>query len=217
MRINGLINTYCPLIMLFLLSTATKAQDIENDFQSRTSVRLSLKPVKHLKLYLTPELRFDENFSLNKYLIEGEASYRPIDFLSLDAIYRFVGNIRETKATEYLHRYAFSATLKKELNRFEPAFRISYTNYADDDESDQYIRYKASVKYDIPKSKITPFVGTEAFQQLTDKELYKMRYIVGMDYKLFKKNYLGISYKLDYYLNEYKNRHILSIGYKIKF
>ena len=217
MRKNGLKNTYCLIILLLVTSTVLKAQDVENDFQTRTSATFSYKPVKNIKLYLTPELRFDNNFSLDEYLIESEVAYKPINFLSLGASYRFIGNTRESKDTEYLHRYALSATLEKEFNRFEPAFRICYSNYADDESDSEFMRYKASVKYDIPKSKITPFVGAEAFQQLTDSELYKMRYTVGMNYKLFKKNYLGLSYKLDYYLNEYKNRHILSVGYKIKF
>ena len=79
------------------------------------------------------------------------------------------------------------------------------------------MRYKASLDYNIPNSKITPFVAVEAFQKLSDADLYKMRYAAGFDYKLFKKNYIGVDYKFDYYQNEYKNRHILSVGYKIKF
>ncbi len=219
MRIDGLKNISCLVLLLFLLNTLNiKAQEVENSSQTRTALTFSLKPIKNLKLDFTPEVRFDEGFSVGKYLIESEVSYKFFKFLSLGTSYRFVSNPRETKGTEYLHRFALSSTFKKKFNRFEPAFRLRYTNYADDESDKEFLRYKVSVKYNIAKSKITPFVGTEAFQQISgSSELYKMRYIIGMDYKLFKKNYIGVGYKLDYYMNKYENKHILSIGYKIKF
>lgn len=215
---NKRIYNFTFIILLLLASTKNQAQEIENNFQTRTSAELSFEPLKKLKLNLIPELRFDENFALDKYLFEGEAVYKPVKFLSLGAIYRFGGNLRDNKDTEYFNRFAFSAKAKKEFKRFEPAFRLRYTNDADDEvNNEQFLRYKASLNYNIRKSKITPFVGVEAFQKLSDAELYKMRYTAGVDYKLFKKNYLGVSYKFDYYQKEYKNRHILSVGYKIKF
>jgi hypothetical protein len=213
-----IINTCVLVAIITIAGKISSAQEVENDFQTRTSAELSFEPLKKLKLNLIPELRFDENFSLDKYLFEGETVYKPVKFLSLGATYRFEGNLRDNKDTEYFNRFAFSATAKKEFKRFESAFRLRYTNDADDETSnDDFLRYKASLNYNIRKSKITPFVGVEAFQRLSDTELYKMRYTAGADYKLFKKNYLGVSYKFDYYEKEYKNRHILSVGYKIKF
>lgn len=213
------INKIAPLIfVLVLLVTTAKAQDIENELQTRTQLELTYKPIKKLKLTFMPQLRFDENFSLDKYLFEGEAEYKALDFLELGATYRFVVNPRDTKDTEYFNRYGFSATAKKEFGRFEPAFRLRYSNYADDDADDKsFMRYKATLKYDIKDCKITPFVAAELFQQIDGGDLYKMRYSTGLDYKLFKNNYVGVSYKFDYYNTEYVNKHIISLGYKIKF
>jgi hypothetical protein len=203
---------------VFFLTPCAKAQEIDNEIQTRTELELVFEPIKKVKLSLIPQLRFDENFTLDKYLIETGAEYKAFKFLELGATYRFVVNPRETKSTEYHHRFAFDATTKKDFNRFESAFRLRYSNYADDDINDkEFLRYKASLKYDIKDCKITPLMAVEAFQQLNDGKLYKMRYTLGADYKLFKKNFLGISYKFDYYKNEYKNRHIISLGYKIKF
>jgi len=208
---------WLALGLLFLMPSA-RAQEVDNELRTRTELELVFKPIKKFKLSFMPQLRFDENFSLDKYLIESEVEYKALKFLELGATYRFIVNPRDTKDTEYYSRFAFSATAKKEFNRFESAFRLRYSNYADDEITDkEFLRYKASLKYDIKKCKITPFMAVEAFQQLSDSKLYKMRYTVGADYKLFKKNYLGISYKFDYYKNEYKNRHIISLGYKIKF
>ena len=206
------------LTILLIVSRNTFAQDVENEFQTRTKLDLSFKPFKKFKLNFSPEFRFDEDFSLDKYHFEAEAEYKLLKFLEFGATYRFVVNPRDTKDTEYFNRYAFSTTAKKEFGRFEPAFRLRYSNYADDDVSDKnFMRYKVSLKYDIPDCKITPFVAAELFQNIDGGDMYKMRYSTGIDYKLFKKNYLGVSYKFDYYNTEYLNRHIISLGYKIKF
>ena len=205
------------MVIMLMLVNLLSAQEVENEFQSRTSFELTYKPIKKLKLSFKPELRFDETYSLDKYLIDTEASYKAFDFLSLAVSYRFIANQRKTKDTEYFNRFAYSATAKKDFNDFKTAFRLRYSNYADDEVLDKnFIRYKLSVKYDIPKCKLTPFVSGEAFQQTSSTSIFKMRYALGADYKLFKKNYLGVNYKLDYYNKEYRNRHILSVGYKIK-
>ncbi len=210
-------NIWLALGFLFLIP-AVNAQEVTNEQQTRTEFELVFKPFKKTKLSFIPQLRFDEDFSLDKYLVETELEYNAFKFLEFGATYRFEVNPRDTKSTEYQHRFSLDATAKNDFNRFEAAFRLRYSNYADDDITDnEFLRYKASLKYDIKKCKLTPMMAVEAFQQLDDGKLYKMRYTVGADYKLFKKNYIGLSYKFDYYKNEYKNKHIISLGYKIKF
>lgn len=208
------------LMLLFMSNTNLQAQDVENDIRYRTSFQLKLKPAKKLKLSFTPELRFGEDFSLSSYLVESELVYKPLKYLYLGANYRFTINPRDSKETEYLHRFGLSATVKKKIDRFTPALRVSYTNYADDDSDDDsdnnFMKYKLSLNYNIKKCKLTPSVGAELFQQLGSSGIYKMRYKAGLDYKLFKNNYLSINYKLDYYIKEYKNKHIISLGYKLK-
>ncbi|MGQ1785845.1 MULTISPECIES: DUF2490 domain-containing protein [unclassified Saccharicrinis] len=207
------------LIALLMVSSIAKAQEVENEFQTRTSVKMSFKPLKKVKFNIIPELRFDENFTLDKSLIEAELEYKAFKFLTLGAAYRYIANQRENKDTEYLSRFSYSATAEKDFNRFEGSFRLRYSNYADEEDDDalDFLRYKVGLKYNIPKCKLTPSASAELFQDLSGSSLYKMRYSVGADYKLFKKNYVGLSYKFDYYNNEYRNKHILSVGYKIKF
>lgn len=214
-RVAGLI-----LILLFsgqLVQSQEVENTVENDFEYRTYFKSTFKLAKKLKLNVVPEVRFNDDFSVDEYLLETELKYKPIKYLTLGGGYRFIINPRNVKSTEYLHRYEFSAMLRKKFNDFRPALKVSYTNYADDDAEDNFLRYKALVDYDIPKCKFTPTIGAELFHQLSSGDLYKVRYGVGVDYKLFKKNFLEVSYKMDYYLKEYKNKHIISIGYKLKF
>lgn len=205
-------------LIISVITTTAIAQEISNEVQTRTELELAIKATKKLKLTISPQLRFDENFSLAKYHFEGGAQYKVHKLLSVGGKYRFIVNPRETKDTEYFNRYSFNATVKKDFDRFKPSFRLRYSNFADDEMSDEnFLRYKTSLKYDISKSKITPYIAAEAFQQLSANNLYKMRYSAGADYKLFKNNFLGLNYKLDYYTQEYRNRHIVSVGYKLKF
>jgi hypothetical protein len=205
--------------VIFILTAGVSfAQEIENEFQTRANLDLSFKPLKKLKLSFEPELRLDEDFSPDKYLLEGEVEYKAFKNISFAASYGFVGNIRNNKDTEYLNRYAFSAEYEKDFNRFEASFRLKYSNYADDDISDKnFLRYKLGLEYDIPDCKITPSLAVQPFQDLVDGGLYKTRYDFGIDYKLFKNNYLEVGYKFDYYNTEYLNKHIVSLGYKVKF
>ncbi len=147
MKIIGIKYISISILALFLLNTQANSQDVENTSQTRAALTLGFKPIKKLKLNFTPEVRWDESLSVDKYLIKGEVSYKFFKFLSLGTSYKFVSNQRETKGTEYLHRFAISTTLKKDFNQFEPAFRLRYTNYADDELDKEFLRYKASVKY----------------------------------------------------------------------
>ena len=214
-------STYSLLLLLLIFATSAKAQDTEDDdveniFQSRQSLSLSTKLGKNLKVSITPELRLDENFSLDKYLLEGNIDYKIWDHFSLGAGYRLYANKRDTKSTEYDNRFLMSLKYKKSFNGFDPSVKISYTNDSDDDSDRNLFRYKGQLKYNIQKCKITPWIGTEAFHAINDGNFAKMRYFVGMDYKFSKKKSLEVSYKFDYFLNELKNKQIVSVGYNIK-
>lgn len=207
----------CLFIVLLFLFSSAKAQEVENEFQARTSITLSKKLLKNLKLSISPEIRFDDDFSIDKYVLEGKLTYKLSKTFSLGAGYRFYSNKRENKDTENYGRFSFSGKYEKKFDRFEPSLRIKYSNYSDDESDTDMLRYKAGLKYDIKNSKITPYLGLEAYHDISESEFYKMRYSAGMDYKLNKKNSIGIGYKFDYYINEDKNRHIISVGYKVKF
>ncbi len=208
----------CVVVLLLGMRSSTTAQEVATDFQTRTNFSLSYELIDDLKLSFTPELRFDESFILDKTLLEAELEYSPFKYLSLSTEYGYIINSRENKDTEYFHRLAFGASVKKKFNRFTPELRLKYSNYADDDVTDkEFLRVKGSLEYDIPNFKLTPFLGIESYQNLDGLSMYKWRYSVGADYKLFKNNSIGVDYKFDYYMQEYKNRHIFSVGYKLKF
>jgi len=218
MKVNRLSKVGVFVLVFLFAVDIVNAQQVDNELQTRAELDVSFKPLDKLKISFLPQLRYDEDFTLDKYLLELEAEYKVFSFLQLGTSYSLVANQRKTKDTEYFNRYSFSAKTKKDFGRFESSFRLKYSNYADDDVVDKkYLRYKAGLEYDISNCKLTPSVAAELYQQLNGGGLYKMRYSVGADYKLFKNNYITTDYKLDYFDKKYLNRHIISLGYKLKF
>ncbi len=203
--------------MAILYAGEAFAQTVNNDFQTRIEAKLSLKPLDKLTVSLDPEVRFDESFQVGKYMLESGISYKPLKGLTLGGSYRFIINPRTTKATEYLNRFALYTSYKKKIERFEPSLRVKYTNYTEDLSLGEFLRYRAKLEYDIKNCKLTPLISAEAFHDLSGSQIYKMRYALGAEYKLNKKSSLQLRYMLDYYLQEYQNKHIINLGYKYKF
>lgn len=204
--------------ILGFISTA-RAEEVENNLESRTSLELGISATEKLSFTFAPEMRFDNNFSLDQFVLKTSGAYDITDFLQIGAQYR-LGIIPQEAfvPAEKYHRYAFNIKTKYKIARFTSSLRLRYSNDADDEVNDkQYLRYKAGVKYNIKGLPLTPSVGLEAFQQLGDESgLHKMRYMAGLKYKINKKNAIALKYRMDYFVNDFKNNHILSLGYSIK-
>ena len=202
---------------LFLLSPSY-GQEVDNEFQSRFSTELSYKPFKKVTLEIIPELRMEDSFTLDKYLIESVLSYKVNSFLSTSVLYRFIGKQDKNLDIDYLNMFGAYFVLKQDINRFKASFRLRYSCYYDQGITNEHLfRYKFQIKYNIKKCKITPFVAVEPYQLLNSGELAKMRYAAGARYKINKKNSVGLDYKFDYYMLEYTNRHIVNVVYKFSF
>jgi hypothetical protein len=198
------------------LSLVGMGQTTTNEFQLRNSVEANIKLFKKLRINLQPELRLNEEFVIDNFQMNAGLDYSPWKIFKIGAAYRFIINPRPTKSTQYLHRFSVQARIAKWFQRFQPAFRFEYTNYTQDEEDGQFLRYKASVEYNIKKCKLTPGIMVEAYQQLNGNYLYKMRYGVSLDYDLFKNNSIELSYKFDDYIRETHNKHIVEVNYRIK-
>ncbi len=193
---------------------------VENELNTWMELDVSKKLSRDIRLVLTPEIRLDDNFNTDKLLLQGMIKYKPLKFLEGGGGYRL--NVQPDDGAgkaELEQRVFFEVSTMTKLFRFEPEFRWRYTHdsgLGEDNYTLENLRYKGSLDYDIRKSKFTPSFSTEIFQSLTEHEVFKIRYELGGRYKINKKNSIKLDYKLDYYLSEYKNRHIIGLSYKIK-
>lgn len=214
-------------ILPFLLAFSGLAQDGPSTW---LEAEFSKKIVKNLKVEFNPELRLLGGFEMDTYILEGGLSYKLHDFLTLAGYYRYENerNYREKREVyewEPSNRFAFDAKTGFEWKRFNTQFRLRYTNGSDFDETtdnkDSFFRYRAKIDYNINNNKINPFASVEAFHDLVLEDFDKMRYTVGLNYPINKKNEIGLFYRLQDYLeindrDPKESLHIIGLGYSLK-
>ncbi len=207
------------VLLLAVYTPSVSAQEIDWDSEIRTGIDLDWGLTKNLSLNVGTELRLDKRFALDDFLVGAGLSYKTFGFLTWGAEYRLeIESGENTASSEKHHRYAFDATAQKKFDRFTPSLRVMYSNYGDEEMAgNEYLRYRAKVKYNIRKCALTPYVSVEAFQELEEGMLKKMRYTAGVDYKFENGNSVIFDYKFDFFNLEYKNRNIFDISYKIRF
>ena len=208
-------NTLIKLTLVSLLVSIVFAAQMD-ELELRPSATVRFSPIKKVKLYVTPELRFDY-FTLDKFLLEAQVKYSPLKYLDVAAAYKLVLNRRNNDPVEVIHRVDVFVQGEYKIDRFIPSLRLMYVNYDEDEGVSHFLRYKIKLDYNIPKSKFDPFIAAELYHQLADGSLYKMRYSIGADWRFAKKMSIGLAYKLDQYMNSDRVKHIVELGYTYKF
>ena len=140
------------------------------------------------------------------------------------------------------HRFIVSATFDKKLigdfrfslrERWQYTYRPEYTvderwSYLDqaydgkpktyDSKNAHVLRSRLQVEYDKKGLAVTPYASVEFFNAWS---LQKTRFQVGLDWKVSKQHSLGLFYRYQSVRDDEDdlepNRHMIGLGYKIKF
>ena len=136
------------------------------------------------------------------------------------------------------HRFHVGVTGSLDLGRFGFSLRERYqytyrpaattTRYDFDNEwwedtevrakHKHVLRSRLKIDYNIPKSKLTPYVSAELFNDLS---LTKSRFTAGADYTLKKKHTFGVFYRYqvvnDNDDDNETNEHMIGLSYQFKF
>lgn len=140
------------------------------------------------------------------------------------------------------HRFNVSLTASKKLGNFtlslrerwQYTYRPEYTvdERYDYDKQDydgkektyhgkgkNVLRSRLKLDYAIPQSNLSPYASVEAYNAWS---VQKMRYTLGIDWKINKQNSLGVYYRYQkpYGSDDFdtdRNMHILGVGYSLKF
>lgn len=209
-------NYYKKLYILALLAVLSLNLFAQNEMEYRVSGSVRFSPVKKIKLYVSPELRLDES-GLDKFLVETEVKYSALKILDVGASYKLLMNFKTNNPTEYVHQFTFFSQVEHKIDRFNPSLRVMFVNYDEDEGTSNLLRYKTKLEYDIPKIKIDPYIAAELYHEISTGEISKMRYSIGADWRFTNRQSLGLSYKLDDYLDADKKKHIVSLDYSYKF
>jgi hypothetical protein len=205
------------LLFLIVCTAMLSAQAKTKQFGTWVELEFSKKFLKDFEFSVVPEIRFQDDFSVDEYMFDGGLSYEPLKFLKISAAYRINTNVKK-KEDETVHRLAFDVQAKKELGRVEASLRTRFTNYTDqvDDDPGNFFRPRLKLEYDIKGNKIRPFTSYELFRNTTAKEFQKARFDIGFTRKLGKVHRVGMYYRLQDYFSDRNSIHILGLEYRLK-
>lgn len=174
---------------------------------------------------LTKWLKADAGYTLlmrnipahnsNKYSWEQYWSPRHRAYASL------TGSWKLTKHLDFSLRERYQYTY--EVERFVQRFHLDNGTRADDkvegDEGEHLLRSRLQLKWSRKKCNWTPYFNVEFLNNLQDgMSLDQTRYIAGCDYKIDKKNAIGLSFRYkDKSDREDTKGHLISISYNYEF
>ena len=205
------------LFVIILICSVLFVQGKTKKFGTWVELEFSKEFLKDFEFSVVPEVRFQDDYSVDEYMFDGVLSYEPLKFLKFSAAYRINTNVKK-KGDETAHRLAFDVQVKKEIGRLEASLRTRFTNYTDqsDDDPGNYFRPRLKLEYDIKGNKIRPFTSFELFRNITSKEFQKERFDIGFTRKFGKIHRVGLYYRLQDYFSDRNSINILGIEYRLK-
>jgi hypothetical protein len=202
------------LTIWFAVNTANAQRTI---FEKEVSKEI----FKNFEIFVSPQVKFRENFDLKEYYFDTGVEYKFSKYFSAATSYRLGTNITQNDNKENFGRFAFDAKAKIKLNAFEPKFRLRYTNGNEDFDDDevtnfQYLRYKFELEYHLNDINLSPYIYTELFQSLKSKDLNGTRFEGGLMYKINKHHKIGAYYRVNVPFSNSCPVHSIGISYKLK-
>jgi len=170
---------------------------------------------------LNQEWRLTEREDPNEFLLEGAVSFEPVKYLDLGARHRFACLMDPEDSHEFSHQMAFDVKGKYGYNRFKFQLRTRLTNYSDLETGEYlvnpYLRYRFKMEYNVKGIRLFPMCSLELFHQLQDREINKVRYSLGLEYRITKSHRIELKYHLQDYLKKNYHRNIISLQYNFHF
>lgn len=218
------------LLITLGLNFSAMAQAI-SDAGLWNTIKVNKKINKKLSLFLTEEYRVKENISQTNLLFtELGVVIKPLKFLKTSASYRFTEKYMKNKTFTYRHRFVINLTFKQKFGNVSLSYRQRIqTEYSSIYTSETgnipawYYRHKVGIKYKLDKP-LTPYIAAEIRYQIYDHSAQESnmlfdrnRYVAGVDYKLNKKNSIGLYYLFqnNYNTSTRKKTYIIGIEYTL--
>lgn len=204
-------------VILFCIVGYSSVDAQTEEFGTWIELEFTKKLLEKFEFSIIPEVRLQDDLTVDKYQFDTKLAYEPVKFLELAVAYRYKTNVKK-KDNETTHRFVTDVIAKTEFGRVIPSFRARITNHnnADDNSKVTFLRPRLKVAYDIKGSKIRPYTSYELFHDLNEKEISKSRFDIGFVRKLGKVHRIGLYYRLQNYFNDQNSIHILGIDYRLK-
>lgn len=205
------------LVAILVIAAVGSIKAKTEKFGTWIELELTKTFLKKFEISFIPDIRFNDDFIIDKYQFDGKLAYEPIRFLEFAAAYRIKTNVK-SKENEVTQRWVLDATTKMDIGRFSPSLRARYVSYNDVDENRvNLLRPRFKVVYDIKNNKFAPYSSYELYHDLINKSLQKGRFDVGFTRKMGKLHRIGIYYRSQHYYNDtHQSINILGFDYRFK-
>lgn len=164
----------------------------------------------------------DKNISeFSEIDLEATIGFRPYQFLLAEAGYRWSRSKDNFNNFNTRNRFSGSLDFIARIERYRFDFRTCFQNIDDENQWDDdsrtsknILRNRLQIKYNIRKSKLTPFLLTEHYGRLYSNDDYglKIKSEIGTTYRINKHHELKVYYRVDRELNNENPYLLYSLG-----
>ncbi len=211
------------LAALFVVCSFQLAMGQSRDYGLWTGAEVNSQVAKHLKLHLSGEVRLNDTLSnVDALLAKFGVSIKLNKHFGIIGEYRLGRQAESSNSYNTTNRFSLGAKTDWNMSRLKVAYQLRYdyeftSVYSDGynlDESKQ-LRNKAILSYNLPNTKVEPFVLCELYYDLSpykEREFNKVRYRIGADIPMNKHHALEIFLQYQKKLNGKNNASSLVLG-----
>lgn len=215
-------------LSLLLLSNRAISQDV---YGLWTGVEV-VKPLSNsLSVSVAPELRMTSSpFRVDDMLLEANIAFKPLKWMQIVVGYRY-SRFYESDFDDRFngHRYSIAIRPKFQLGRFSFAYRGQYQrsmiywyDLGYSIENKDNFRNRLQISYNVPKTKVEPFMMGELYYDLTSgkqREFNRLRVRVGVSYPFNKRNEVEVfgQYQTKLNAKTYETSYVLGVFYSFSF
>lgn len=215
-----------PLLVFifFLIYTIGHSQTVVvRDLEAWTRARIKKDIGNKWELSLEEEFRLEHNASqLYEFFTEAGISYSLNKQWELGVNYRLIRNRTNSGDFETRRRINADMAYRRKFNRlrFSWRARIQSRNEVDETYTNNNLRNKFALKYNIKKCKLSPYFSGELYYKFVktmESGFNKVRFTFGSDWSVSKKSDIAFFYRIERELNEEYPKTTNIIGLKYDF
>jgi hypothetical protein len=208
-----------------------QAHSQETNYGLWAGAELKKELFDRLEVTLAPEVRTTDRFStLDEMLVDAIVDFEAIKYLTVFGSYR-ISQFYDDKKDDRFIKQRFTAGLKSKvkLSRFRLGYQFRFQNdllskYTQGENLtvERNLRNKLSISYNIPKSKLTPYLSGELFYDISpekQREFNKYRLRLGSTIPFSKRKAIEVFIQFQQQMNAKKNdrQYTLGLFYSFEF
>lgn len=206
-RVSFLLKISGLLLGIQFLSLPLHAQEKEFSTWTNAGFEYQLKPALALSGGL--EWRTKDKLGLtDRWGLNVGTSYSLLPFLKVGAGYEVHYRNRDADGWKFRHRYRLDGTLSTRVQRLKLSLRERIQHTFDGNNDEFRLRSRFKLAYDLPVSKVEPYVSVEMYNALNSGEHFdvkRMRYRGGIVLPFFTRWEVDLFYCRQWEQDEVKN------------